>query len=114
MIEFFLAQLLNFDTPKAEQLGALCEANNRAACAALVELTGGQCAAPVGSGCRYDSSVKYTLPVDNGLMVDVPNVGQSRYETVNFCLHESGVDKYQDLLTDTDVESFESCLIEMT
>lgn len=52
--------------------------------------------------------------VDNGLMTDVPNIGYSRIETVNFCLGEVGVEKYQDLLTDSDFANFEACLVEMT
>lgn len=54
------------------------------------------------------------LAIDNGLMVDVPNVGFSRVETVNFCLNEGGADKYQDLITDSDFVNFEACLQEMT
>jgi len=52
--------------------------------------------------------------VDNGLMVNVPNVGYSRVETLTFCLNEGGVDKYQDLLTDSDFVNFETCMHEMT
>ncbi len=54
------------------------------------------------------------VAIDNGLMVDVPNIGYSRIETVTFCLNEGGVDKYQDLITDTDFVNFEACLTEMT
>lgn len=50
----------------------------------------------------------------DSLMVSVPNFGPSRYETVNFCLNDAGVDKYQDLMTDTEVETFESCMVENT
>lgn len=52
--------------------------------------------------------------VDNGLMAEVPGYGPSRVETIAFCLGEVGVDKYQDLLTDTEVEGFGQCLQEMT
>jgi hypothetical protein len=59
----------------------------------------------------------YALPaaatpvaVDNGLMADVPNIGYSRVETITFCLNESGVDKYQDLLTDTEFDTFTDCM----
>lgn len=52
--------------------------------------------------------------VDNGLMVDVPNVGYSRVETLNFCLNEGGAEKYQDLITDSDFVNFERCMVEMT
>ncbi len=51
---------------------------------------------------------------DNGLMVEVPNVGYSRVETLNFCLNEGGVEKYQDLITDSDFVNFEACMYEMT
>lgn len=53
-------------------------------------------------------------PVDNGLTTTVPNIGISRVETVTYCLSQSGVDKYQDLITDSHHETFERCLIEMT
>ena len=51
---------------------------------------------------------------DNGLMTNVPNVGYSRVETVDFCLKQKGVAKYQDLITDSDFANFERCLEEMT
>ena len=54
------------------------------------------------------------LATDNGLMVEVPNIGSSRIETVNFCVKDAGVDKYQDLTTDSEFETFERCLREMT
>ena len=54
------------------------------------------------------------LAVDNGLMADVPNIGPSRVETISFCLNQSGVDKYQDLLTDTEFDTFAACMHEMT
>lgn len=52
--------------------------------------------------------------VDNGLMAEVPGYGPSRVETISFCLNESGVDRYQDLLTDTQVEGFDRCLRDQT
>jgi hypothetical protein len=54
------------------------------------------------------------LVVDNGLMVEVPKVGYSRIETVNFCLEEAGVGKYQDLQTDSHFEYFQTCMMEHT
>jgi hypothetical protein len=69
------------------------------------------------------STLALTLPtaalatpraVDNGLMTDVPGYGPSRVETVTFCLNEVGVDTYQNLVTDTEVEAFGACLVEMT
>ena len=52
--------------------------------------------------------------VDNGLMVNVPNVGYSRVETLTHCLNDVGVDKYQDLMTDSHFEGFEACMVEHT
>ena len=53
-------------------------------------------------------------PVDNGLMTDVPNFGPSRVETVNFCVKQAGVDKYQDLMTDYEFVTFKDCMTSMT
>ncbi len=55
-----------------------------------------------------------SLPVDNGLMTNVPNIGPSRIESVNYCLHDVGVDRYQDLITDSDFVNFEGCLQDLT
>jgi hypothetical protein len=49
-------------------------------------------------------------PLDNGLMTNVPNIGPSRIESVSFCLKDVGVDRYQDLMTDSDFVNFEACL----
>jgi hypothetical protein len=54
------------------------------------------------------------LAVDNGLMAEVPGYGPSRVETITFCLGEVGVDRYQDLITDTEVEGFDRCLRDQT
>ncbi len=53
-------------------------------------------------------------PLDNGLMVNVPNIGPSRIESVNYCLKDVGVDRYQDLMTDSDFVNFEACLQDLT
>jgi hypothetical protein len=53
-------------------------------------------------------------PLDNGLMTQVPNVGVSRIESVNYCLKFVGVDRYQDLMTDSEFVNFEACLIDLT
>lgn len=95
-----------------EALGAQCESGIARSCRELVNRTQGQCAGPQGSGCRYDSTVYRA--VDNGLMVNVPGHGASRVETVTFCLNQVGVDRYQDLITDTDFDSFGICLQEHT
>ena len=55
-----------------------------------------------------------THKVDNGLMTTVPGFGPSRVETVSFCLTDAQVTKYQDIITDTQVEVFGACLRENT
>jgi hypothetical protein len=100
------------DTVRGEALGLLCEEGSQAACRELVALTGGNCAASPGSGCRYDSN-RFT-PADGGLMVNVPIFGNSRFETVSFCLQQSKVDKYQNLQTDSQFETFDGCMKENT
>ncbi len=61
------------------------------------------------------ASVNVSAPaVDNGLMTNVPNIGPSRIESVNYCLHDVGVDRYQDLTTDSDFVGFERCLQDLT
>jgi hypothetical protein len=54
------------------------------------------------------------LPVDNALMAYVPGFGPSRVETISFCLNDVGVDKYQDLITDSEVEGFDVCMRDNT
>ena len=54
------------------------------------------------------------LAFDNGLMTNVPNVGISRVESVDYCLKFVGVDRYQDLMTDSEFGNFEACLIDLT
>jgi hypothetical protein len=51
---------------------------------------------------------------DNALMTNVPGFGSSRVETVSFCLTDTGVTRYQDVITDTQVETFGACLKENT
>jgi hypothetical protein len=53
-------------------------------------------------------------PVDNGLLTNVPGFGPSRVETVTYCVQDAGVDKYQDLITDTHFEVFTACMTENT
>jgi hypothetical protein len=61
------------------------------------------------------ASVNVSAPaVDNGLMTNVPNIGPSRIESVSYCLNSLGVDKYQDLITDSDFSDFEHCLRDLT
>ena len=54
------------------------------------------------------------LAIDNGLMTQVPNVGVSRVESVDYCLKFVGVDRYQDLMTDSEFGNFEACLVDLT
>jgi len=51
---------------------------------------------------------------DNGLMTNVPAVGYSRVETVNMCLQDAKVKVYQDLMTDSQFETFNTCLQDNT
>jgi hypothetical protein len=61
------------------------------------------------------ASVNVSAPaVDNGLMTNVPNIGPSRIESVSYCLKSVGVDKYQDLITDSEFSNFEGCLRDLT
>jgi hypothetical protein len=60
------------------------------------------------------AAVSTPSAIDNGLMVTVPNIGPSRIESVSYCLNSLGVDKYQDLITDSDFSDFEHCLRDLT
>lgn len=100
---------VSLDTAWTEELGYHCERGLQEACNELVEITEGQCAGPVNSGCKYRSD-----RFNNSLMVDVPNFGVSRLETVTFCLKEAGVENYQDMITDSHFDYFEGCMIEHT
>ena len=51
---------------------------------------------------------------DTGLMTNVPGWGASRVETVSYCLTEARVTRYQDLGTDTEVETFAACMKDLT
>ena len=51
---------------------------------------------------------------DTGLMTDVPGWGASRVETVSYCLTEARVTRYQDLGTDTEVETVAACMKDLT
>ncbi len=108
-----------YDTARNELLGSLCEEGLQGSCRTLVQETNGECAGPTGSGCLYDSRAlaqvaPVTLAVDNGLMTEVPGFGSSRVETVAFCLEETGAPRYQDLITDSQFETFGACLTEQT
>ena len=51
---------------------------------------------------------------NESLMTDVPGFGLSRFETVSFCLTETKVNRYQDIITDTEVETFSTCMTDLT
>lgn len=103
---------VSFDTAWTEELGYHCERGLSEACLELVKITNGNCAGPVNSGCKYRSD--RFISSSNSLMVNVPNFGVSRLETVTFCLKEAGVENYQDMITDSHFDYFEGCMIEMT
>jgi len=73
---------------------------------AIGSIVGFSIVAAAGIGAR--------AKVDNGLMTNVPGFGSSRVETVSFCLTDANVTRYQDLITDTQVEVFGACLKENT
>ncbi len=60
------------------------------------------------------AAVSTPSAIDNGLMVTIPNIGPSRIESVSYCLNTVGVDKYQDLITDSEFVGFERCLQDLT
>lgn len=70
--------------------------------------------AVVGFGVVTAVGVGARAKVDNGLMTNVPGFGNSRVETVSFCLSDVDVVKFQDLVTDSQVEGFAACLRENT
>ena len=116
MIELLLAQVLNFDNAFNERLGELCDNNNRAACQLLVQLTDGECAGPEGSGCAYDST-NFVIIDPEEPMVKVKgleHLGWSRISTVQHCAYLTGVDDYDNLMTDAEFEGMEACPIEHT
>ena len=51
---------------------------------------------------------------DKGLMTYVPSVGYSRVETVDMCLQDAKVNLFQDLATDAQFETFNTCLQDNT
>ena len=76
-------------------------------------INGGQCAGDSYSKCRY------TLEVINPdeEMVQVPgleNLGPSRISTVEFCQEIEGLNDWRQLITDSDFDLMEACLIEHT
>jgi len=76
-------------------------------------INGGQCAGDQYSKCRYSLDI-----VNPGeLMIVVPNLeflGYSRISTVEHCSEIVGVEDYTNLITDSELEGMEACLIEHT
>ena len=77
------------------------------------------------AGCAIGFSVvnvvnaqTQTVPVidyiPESLMVDVPNIGMSRIETVEMCLSVVDVERYHDMMTDWEFSEFEYCMEENT
>ena len=104
------------DTRQAEILGELCDEGLRTACRQLAAVTQGNCAAPAGSGCRYDSGV--FVPVKpNELMVVVPGLeflGLSRISSVQHCQRQTGARDWMELQTDAELEGMNRCLADLT
>jgi hypothetical protein len=70
--------------------------------------------AAVGFSIVGAAGIGARAKVDNALMTNVPGYGNSRVETVSFCLTDVGVTKYQDIITDSQVQAFGACLKENT
>jgi hypothetical protein len=58
--------------------------------------------------------VRPVLAPSDVLLTSVPGFGPSRVETVSYCLNDAGVDRYEDLGTDTEVERFGRCMTDLT
>ena len=62
-------------------------------------------------------ALAYEVVAPHEPMVLTPGLerlGPSRVSTVVFCANQVGVDDYRDLLTDSEFEGMEICLVEMT
>lgn len=70
---------------------------------------GGQCAGGPGSGCRY--SLEIVTPNQDELVVYDPYFGPSLAKTVSLCLSEVGVANADDLITDSQLEGYEACML---
>jgi hypothetical protein len=105
-----------YDTARNELLGSLCEEGLQGACRTLVQETNGECAGPVGSGCRY-SSLNFQVIDPEEPMVLVPGLeaqGYSRISTVQHCQELTGAADWSQLMTDAEFESMDACLTEHT
>ena len=72
----------------------------------------------IATVASFVAGVHFSTPTykaqDNGLMTNVPAVGYSRVESVNYCLTDVKVKNYQDLVTDEQFETFNKCLVDLT
>ena len=105
------------DTLQAEILGGLCAQGAPNACEHLVAITGGNCAAPAGSGCRYDAELRFAVVAPLEEMVLVPGLewlGHSRISTAEHCAEIAGLTDWRAAITDSEYLSLEACLIEHT
>ena len=72
----------------------------------------------IATVASFVAGVHFSTPTykaaDNGLMTNVPTVGYSRVETVSMCLQDAKVKVYQDLMTDSQFETFNTCLHDNT
>jgi len=60
------------------------------------------------------AAITHTVVNPGGAMVNDPLFGPSRVETVNMCLQDAGVRKYQELVTDSHFANYEQCMSENT
>jgi len=68
----------------------------------------------VGIANATPERIQIKINPNDSLMVDVPNFGPSRMETVQMCLAAIDVEKYQDIMTDWEFSEFEYCMTENT
>ena len=77
-------------------------------------INAGQCAGNRYSKCRYTLDI--ITAEDGEAMVFVPGLewmGPSRISTVEFCVETQGTNAWQNLITDSDYELMEGCLLEV-
>ncbi len=75
-------------------------------------INGGQCAGDQYSKCRY--SLEIVNPEEPMIVLPAfKNLGASRLSTIEWCSEVVGK-TYDELITDSDFEDYEACLIEHT
>jgi len=75
-------------------------------------INGGQCAGDALSKCRY--SLEIVNPEEPMIVLPAfKNLGASRLSTIEWCSEVVGK-TYDELVTDSDFEGYEACLIEHT